>query len=119
MTDEKKRALLRNSTSYRKVTIGGEEYEYCYGPWGRDLAKAQGLDPMDDSLDAFTSFTAQIWSGLLPFQPDLKHEDVSHVLSYEDMLGLKSLIALQNGQGEPSGDEGKRSDVPAVPKPTA
>ena len=94
MTDEKKRDILRASPAFHKVDINGIEFEFAYGEWGRDLAKAQGMDPLDEEHDGFKSFIAQIWSGMLPFDPDLKYEDVAHIMTYEDVMKLKPLLSF-------------------------
>ena len=97
-----------------EIVIGGEKKKWFLGRQSFVLAKAQGVE-IDEILgggekitDNFEQAAKLIWAGLLVFDPEVKLEDATMFLSFNEIQALEGAMNKAfEGLGDKNAKGGK------------
>jgi hypothetical protein len=112
---------INQSPDIQIIEIDGNEYKFLITPFGMIKADELGIDILKEfsffqqemskgaeasPTKAFAIISKILWCGLLPFNQNLKLEDVQNSVTITEMLSLAPMLAqnmarvMGNGQGE-------------------
>lgn len=98
MANKKVSALqtaLETHPDKKSITIGGRDFDFLPGVYGFKLAKKEGLevDLTKASEGDPIAVADYVYSGLLPFDPDITRDEFDASLSIKELTQLGQMIS--------------------------